>query len=117
MGLEQISGDEGFEKTRTLHRLGLFRELGISLKTTNSIESLHLPHGALHRQGGLLEELEPAATVGGHRIAGHRTGAMKDPGESPSADVASRAPDGAELGLELRRDTGVVHHGRFVNFN
>jgi transposase-like protein len=25
----------------TLHRLGLFRELGISLKTTNSIESLH----------------------------------------------------------------------------
>jgi len=33
--------EEGFEETFTLHRLGLFRELGISLKTTNSIESLH----------------------------------------------------------------------------
>lgn len=33
--------EEGFEETLTLHRLGLFRELGISLKTTNSIESLH----------------------------------------------------------------------------
>lgn len=33
--------DEGFEETLTLHHLGLFRELGISLKTTNSIESLH----------------------------------------------------------------------------
>jgi transposase-like protein len=32
--------DEGLEKTLTLHRLGLFRELGISLKTTNCIESL-----------------------------------------------------------------------------
>lgn len=35
------SMEEGFEETLTLHRLGLFRELGISLKTTNSIESLH----------------------------------------------------------------------------
>jgi len=33
--------EEVFEETLTLHRLGLFRELGISLKTTNSIESLH----------------------------------------------------------------------------
>ena len=32
--------DEGLEETLTLHRLGLFRELGISLKTTNCIESL-----------------------------------------------------------------------------
>lgn len=31
---------EGFEETLTLHRLGLFRELGISFKTTNCIESL-----------------------------------------------------------------------------
>jgi transposase-like protein len=44
--LEQInrsavsSLDEGFEETLTLHRLGLFGELGISLKTTNSMESL-----------------------------------------------------------------------------
>jgi putative transposase len=32
--------DEGFEETLTLHRLGLFGELGISFKTTNCIESL-----------------------------------------------------------------------------
>jgi len=32
--------DEGVEETLTLHRLGLFRELGVSFKTTNCIESL-----------------------------------------------------------------------------
>lgn len=32
--------DEGLEETLTLHRLGLFRELGMSFKTTNCIESL-----------------------------------------------------------------------------
>jgi transposase-like protein len=32
--------EEGVEETLTLHRLGLFRELGISFKTTNCIESL-----------------------------------------------------------------------------
>ncbi len=32
--------DEGLEETLTLHRLGLFKELGTSLKTTNCIESL-----------------------------------------------------------------------------
>jgi transposase-like protein len=31
---------EGLEQTLTLHRLGLFDELGKSLKTTNCIESL-----------------------------------------------------------------------------
>src|SRR4030095_14506176 len=33
--------DEGFEETLTLHRLGLFGELGVSLKTTNILESIH----------------------------------------------------------------------------
>lgn len=33
--------DEGFEETLTLHRLGLFPELGRSFKTTNCIESLN----------------------------------------------------------------------------
>lgn len=33
--------DEGLEETLTLHRLGLFRDLGISLKTTNCLESLN----------------------------------------------------------------------------
>lgn len=32
--------EEGFEETLTLHKLWLFNELGISLKTTNCIESL-----------------------------------------------------------------------------
>jgi putative transposase len=32
--------DEGFEETLTLHRLGLFQLLGVSLKTTNGIESV-----------------------------------------------------------------------------
>ena len=33
--------DEGFEETLTLHHLGLFKELGTSLKTTNLIESIN----------------------------------------------------------------------------
>ncbi|MFQ5750913.1 MAG: transposase [bacterium] len=33
--------DEGFEETHTLHRLGVFEELGISLKTTNCLESIN----------------------------------------------------------------------------
>ena len=32
--------EEGLEETLTLHRLGLFKELGKSLRTTNCIESL-----------------------------------------------------------------------------
>ncbi len=33
--------DEGFEETLTLHRLGVFEELGISFKTTNLIENVN----------------------------------------------------------------------------
>ena len=33
--------DEGFEETLTLHRLGLFEQLGTSLKTTNVIENVN----------------------------------------------------------------------------
>ena len=33
--------EEGFEETLTLHHLGLFEELGTSLKTTNLIESIN----------------------------------------------------------------------------
>lgn len=35
------SFDEGFDETLTLHRLGVFAALGISLKTTNALESIH----------------------------------------------------------------------------
>ena len=37
--------DEGLEETLTLHRLGLFHALGVSLKTTNCLESLHAQLG------------------------------------------------------------------------
>ncbi len=37
--------DDGVEETLTLHRLGLFRELGESLKTTNSLESINAQLG------------------------------------------------------------------------
>jgi putative transposase len=33
--------DEGLEETLTLHRLGVFQHLGTSLKTTNTLESIH----------------------------------------------------------------------------
>jgi len=33
--------DEGMEDTLTLHRLGLFKELGGSFKTTNCVENLN----------------------------------------------------------------------------
>ena len=33
--------DEGLEETRTRHRLGVFRALGPSFKTTNRIESVN----------------------------------------------------------------------------
>lgn len=39
--------EEGFEETLTLHRLGLFAELGQSLKTTNIIENIN---GLLERR-------------------------------------------------------------------
>ncbi len=39
--------DEGLEETLTLHRLGLFSALGISLKTTNCLESLLSQGGQL----------------------------------------------------------------------
>jgi hypothetical protein len=39
--------DEGFEETLTLHRLGVFAALGISLKTTNCLESLNAQLGQM----------------------------------------------------------------------
>jgi transposase-like protein len=36
-----VSLDEGLEETLTLHRLGLFKELGRSFKTTNCIENVN----------------------------------------------------------------------------
>lgn len=41
--------DEGLEETLTLHRLGVFKELGTSLKTTNLIENIN---GLLEKKTG-----------------------------------------------------------------
>lgn len=41
---------EGLEETLTLHRLGIFEELGLSLKTTNAIESLNSQLGRYLRK-------------------------------------------------------------------
>ena len=74
--------DEGFEETLTLHRLGLFKELGRSLKTTNCLESIismvELRCGKVsywrnssqkHRWlGAALLEIEPRL----HRIHGYK---------------------------------------------
>lgn len=46
MNLSAVASlDEGFEETLTLHRLGLFKELGVSLKTTNCLESINAQLG------------------------------------------------------------------------
>ena len=39
--LAVTSFDEGFDETLALHRLDVFAELGTSLKTTNTPESIH----------------------------------------------------------------------------
>ncbi len=39
--------EEGFEEILTLHRLGLFPALGVSLKTTNCLESLNAQLGQM----------------------------------------------------------------------
>ena len=44
--------DEGFDETLTLHRLGLFVELGVSFKTTNCLESIN---GAVEQRTGKID--------------------------------------------------------------
>lgn len=44
--------DEGFEETLTLHRLGVFAELGVSFKTTNCLESIN---GAVEQRTGKID--------------------------------------------------------------
>ena len=46
LNLSAVAGlDEGVEETLTLHRLGLFQEMGESLKTTNMLESINAQLG------------------------------------------------------------------------
>jgi len=92
--------DEGFEETLTLHRLGLFGALGISLKTTNCIESLLSQVGAYtdkvdrwrtseqkHRWvASALLTIEPRL----HRIKGYRHLHLLR--EALQREIASSAP-------------------------
>jgi transposase-like protein len=92
--------DEGFEETLTLHRLGLFGALGISLKTTNCIESLLSQVGAYtdkvdrwrtseqkHRWvASALLAIEPRL----HRIKGYRHLPLLR--EALQREIASNAP-------------------------
>lgn len=92
--------DEGFEETLTLHRLGLFGALGISLKTTNCIESLLSQVGAYtdkvdrwrtseqkHRWvASALLSIEPRL----HRIKGYRHLPLLR--EALKREIASNAP-------------------------
>ncbi len=52
--------DEGLEETLTLHRLVLFEQLGVSMKTTNFIESLN----------SQLEQYTRRVTIGKTAISG-----------------------------------------------
>jgi len=109
--LEQISGMETDAKVI----LG-FVETATEFVTVCAEFLRGLMDRGLSINKGLLEELQSAAKVGGHHITGHRIRAEKNPGV-PSASVARRTPGGAELGLELRIETCVAHHGCLVNFN
>lgn len=86
--------DEGLEETLTLHRLGVFAELGTSFKTTNCIESLNSQIGQYtgrvaswknsdQRQrwtASALLEVEPRLRrVKGHRLLKKLRLAMKQP--------------------------------------
>jgi len=64
---------EGLDEILTLHRLGVFAPLGCSFKTTNCLENVNLQRrgGRALREGRLLEELESAPAMAGHRAAEH----------------------------------------------
>ena len=69
--------DEGFEETLTLHRLGLFAELGRSFKTNELHREPEFPGGSADGQGGPLEERGSEAPLAGHGLAGHRAAATQ----------------------------------------
>ena len=79
---------EGLDETLTLHRLGVYGVLGLSLKTTNCLESVNgLVRGTV-RQGGLLADLAPTTPLAGDRAPGHRTASTAGQGVPPPAHAA-----------------------------
>jgi transposase-like protein len=95
--------DEGLEETLTLHRLGLFKELGRSFKTTNCIENVNALIGQRtdkvdcwrnadqkHRWlATTLLDIEPRLRkVSGHTHLPRLRAALKDHAQGASARVA-----------------------------
>ena len=80
--------DEGLEETLTLHHLGVFRELGTSLKTTNALESIHARVESRIAKVDHWKNSEQKAAVVGHRIARSRAAATPHQ-ELPSAALAA----------------------------
>ena len=78
---------EGLDETLTLHRLGVYGVLGLSLKTTNCLESVNAGRGTV-RQGGLLADLAPTTPLAGDRAPGHRTASTAGQGVPPPAHAA-----------------------------
>jgi transposase-like protein len=96
--------EEGLEETLTLHRLGLFKKLGRSFKTTNCIENVNKLlaiytdrvsrwQNSDQRQrwvGTAMLELEPSLrTVMGHKFLGELRTAMKTRGEEQKQQRAA----------------------------
>ena len=69
--------DEGFEETLTVHRLGLFEELGRSFFGDKLHRELEFSAGSADGQGGLLEERGSEAPLAGHGALGHRAAATQ----------------------------------------
>ena len=80
--------DEGLEETLTLHHLGVFRELGMSLKTTNALESIHARVESRIAKVDHWKNSEQKQRVVGHRIARSRAAAAPHQ-ELPSAALAA----------------------------
>lgn len=104
---------EGLEETLTLHRLGLFPELGKSLKTTNCNRVCQQPTYEVHRQGQAVDAQRPAATLGrrgphGDRTQRHRgqeSAPCRQLPETPAATPSHAPTHRRKTATNLRRRT------------
>jgi putative transposase len=85
--------DEGQEETLTLHRLGLFRELGISFKTTNCIESLMAPAGHKTNKVDYWKNSDQEPSVVSGSPFGYQAKVGEGEGIQIPASIANRYPE------------------------
>ena len=106
--------DEGLEETLTLHRLGLFRALGTSLKTTNAIESIHARVESRTAKVDHWKNSESEATLARHSALGSRA-ATAPHQELPRTPAAA----GCAQTVRGRREAtgGVNTWGRLPDLN